>query len=282
MRTQTHIIDSRAVKAVIAQLPDHWVVRELTERDYGIDLMVEIFAPGLTDANGKEAFAETGAIFHIQIKGVDKQIQSVKTGTINYCISKKSLGYVEKFSIPFFLFRVSVADPQKIYFLWIQRYIKDVMDRENPMWREKNEDSITICIPPENELSNGLKKIEDIAFRPKYLEELMEFSQIYEEIGNRINAIRNGQHEVNEEVIEEIKNRAYRARRFNVLLTHNNCCIDGKSLDALIQYVTELDTVDGRNQPIPDEHNLKMLANSMTGMDIVEEIVLENEGSVAY
>lgn len=282
MRTQTHIIDSRAVKAVIAQLPDHWVVRELTERDYGIDLMVEIFTPGLTDANGNEAFAETGAIFHIQIKGVDDQIQPMKTGTINYCIGKKSLRYVEKFSIPFFLFRVSVADPQKIYFLWIQRYIKGVMDRKNPMWREYNGNSITICIPRRNELSSGLKKIEDIAFRPRYLEELIEFSQIYEDIGDRINAIRIGRHEVNEDIIEDIKNRAYRARRFNVLLTHNNCCIDQKSLDALIQYVTELDTVDGRNQPIPDEHNLEMLANSMTGLDFVEDMVLENEGSVAY
>jgi len=282
MRTQTHIIDSRAVKAVIAQLPDHWVVRELTERDYGIDLMVEIFVPGLTDANGKDAFAETGAVFHIQIKGVDEQIQPVKAGTINYCIGKKSLAYVEKFSIPFFLFRVSVADPQKIYFLWIQRYIKDVMDREDPMWREENENSITVCIHPENELPQGLKKIEDIAFRPKYLEELLEFSQIYEDIGNRINAMRIGQHAVNEGVIKDIKNRAYRARRLNVLLTRNNCCIDRNSLDKLIQYITELNTADGRNQPIPDEHNLEMLANSMTGLDFVENMVFENEGSVAY
>lgn len=53
MRTQSHIIDTKAVKAVMAQLPDHWVVRELSERDYGIDLLVEIFAPGLKDAMGK-------------------------------------------------------------------------------------------------------------------------------------------------------------------------------------------------------------------------------------
>lgn len=282
MRTQTHIIDSKAVKAVMAQFPDHWVVRELTERDYGIDLMVEVFTPGLKDGKGKDAFEETGAIFHVQVKGVDEQIQPVQAGTINYCIGKKSLIYVEKFSVPFFLFRVSVADPKKIYFLWIQRYIKDVMDRENPMWREEDEKSITIRIPPENGLPEGLEKIEDIAFRPKYLEELAEFSEIYEDIGNRINAIRIGQHEVNAEIIEDIKNRAYRARRLNVLLSRNDCCIDEKSLDTLIQYTNDLDTSEGRNEPFPDEHNFEMLAKSMTSMNLIENMVLENEGSVAY
>lgn len=282
MRTQTHIIDSRAVKAVMAQLPDHWVVRELTERDYGIDLMVEVFTPGLKDRRGKDAFAETGAIFHVQIKGVDEQLKPVQTGTINYCIDKKSLAYVEKFSIPFFLFRVSVANPQRIYFLWIQRYIKDVMDRENPMWREEGENSITVSIPIENELLAGLEKIENIAFRPKYLEELLEFAEIYEDIGNRISAIRTGQHEVNAEIIADIKNRAYRARRLNVLLTRNECCIDRNNLDTLIQYITNLDTAEGRNEPIPDEHNLEMLAKSMAGMDLVENKVLENERLVAY
>jgi len=164
MRTQTHIVDSRAVKAVMAHMPHHWVVRELTERDYGIDLMVEIFAPGLKDAKGKDAFAATGSVFHIQIKGTEDALKPVRAGTINYCINKSSLSYVEKFSIPFFLFHVSVADPQKIYFLWIQRYIKDVMDRETPTWREDKEDSITVRIPPENKLPAESINLKELHF----------------------------------------------------------------------------------------------------------------------
>lgn len=282
MRTQTHIVDSRAIKAVVAQLPHHWVVRELTERDYGIDLMVEIFAPGLIDAKGKDAFAATGSVFHIQIKGTEKSLEPVCASTINYCIDKKSLSYVEKFSTPFFLFRVSVADPQTIYFLWIQRYIKDVMDRETPMWREDEEDSITVRIPPENKLPDGINKIERIAFLPKYLEELAEFSEIYCDIGNRIDAIRAGTHDVNEEVIADIKNRAYRARRLNVLLTRNECCINRQSVDVFIQYIIGLDTPEGRSTQPPEAHNFEMLAQSMTGMDMVENFVLENDGLSAY
>ncbi|MCB4361421.1 DUF4365 domain-containing protein [Quatrionicoccus australiensis] len=266
----------------MGQLPDHWVVRELTERDYGIDLMVEIFAPGLKDAKGKDAFAATGAVFHIQIKGTEESLKPVHAGTINYCIDKKSLSYVEKFSTPFLLFRVSVTDPQSIYFLWIQRYIKDVMDRETPMWREDMEDSITVRIPPENKLSNGINKIEGIAYRPKYLEELAEFSEIYTDIGSRIGAIRTGMHDVNQEVIADLKNRACRAQRLNVLLTRNECCINRQSLDALIQYIVGLDKQEGRSTEPPEEYNFKILAQSITGMGLVENFVLENDGLSAY
>lgn len=282
MRTQTHIVDSRAVKAVIAQLPHHWVVRELTERDYGIDLMVEIFAPGLKDAKGKDAFDATGSVFHIQIKGTEESLKPVQAGTINYCIDKKSLSYVEKFSTPFLLFRVSIADPQVIYFLWIQRYIKDVMDRETPTWREDKEDSITVCIPPENKLPGSISKIERIAFRPKYLEELAEFSEIYADIGSGIDAIRAGAHDVNNEVIAGLKNRAYRIQRLNVLLTRNECCINRESVDALIQYIIGLDTQEGRSMKPPEAHNFRMLAQSITGMDLVENFVLGNDGLSAY
>jgi hypothetical protein len=282
MRTQTHIVDSRAVKAVIANLPHHWVVRELTERDYGTDLMVEVFAPGLQDARGNDAFISTGSVFYIQIKGTEETLNPVQAGTINYCINKKSLSYVEKFSTPFFLFRVSVTDPQQIYFLWIQRYIKDVMDMETPLWREDQEGSITVRIPPENKLPDGLNKIEGIAFRPKYLEELIEFSEIHEDIMNRIGAIRSGTHVVNNNVILDLENRARRAQRLDVLLTRNPCCIYRQSVDALIQYIGNLHSEERRGEPPPEEVNFKLLAESIKAIDTVENLTLENYGLSAY
>lgn len=156
------------------------------------------------------------------------------------------------------------------------------MDCETPMWREDEEHSITVRIPPENNLPDGINKIEGIAFRPKYLEELAEFSEIYGDIGNRISAIRAGMHDVSEEVIAELKNRAYRARRLNVLLTRNECCISRQSVDALIQYITGLDTPEGRSTEPPEAHNFEMLAQSMAGMDMVQNFVLENDGLSAY
>ena len=73
----------------MAQLPDYWVVRELTERDYGIDLMVEVFTPGLKDRKGKDAFAKTGAIFHVQIKGVDEPVTRNSFDIYGVLLSRK-------------------------------------------------------------------------------------------------------------------------------------------------------------------------------------------------
>jgi hypothetical protein len=41
-RTQTHILESDSWKILRQSLPSEWIVREVTERDYGIDCYVEI------------------------------------------------------------------------------------------------------------------------------------------------------------------------------------------------------------------------------------------------
>lgn len=41
-RASQHIQESRSFKAFIARLPDDWVIRHVTERDYGLDCLVEI------------------------------------------------------------------------------------------------------------------------------------------------------------------------------------------------------------------------------------------------
>lgn len=282
MRTQTHIIDSKAVKAVMASLPDHWVVRELTERDYGIDLMVEIFSPGLIDAKGKPAFSATGAVFHVQIKGTEKELAPVRDGTINYSIEKKSLTYVERFSTPFFLFRVCVTAPQKIYFLWIQRYIRDVLDCDEPMWRETAEEKTTVRIPRNNELQNGFERIEKIAFEPKFIEELVEFSEIYSDVESQIEAIRLDMHAADESAITHLRNRAYRIRRLAVLLACNQCCISRESVDELIDYIGELDTDRGRLEDPPNSENFALLAESAVSMASVSAFDLHNSGLTTY
>lgn len=282
MRTQSHIIDSKAVKAVMAQLPDHWVVRELTERDYGIDLLVEIFAPGLVDAKGKDAYGATGAVFHIQIKGTEKRLRRVNGGTFNYSIQKKSLTYMEKFSTPFFLFRVSVKEPQKIYFAWIQGYIKEVMDRETPMWRDEGSATAVIRIPPANLLQDSLERLQNFAYEPKFIEELVEFSEIYTDISYRIDAIRDGTHGIDRDVVNDLKNSAYRIRRLDVLLTHNTCCVDKSSVDQLIDYIDELDTHSGRVDLPRWKNGFDQLATTLHSRSAVEPFVSESQGLTNY
>lgn len=59
-RTEEHIKESDSWKVLEAKTPPHWIIREVTERDYGIDAYIE-----LVTLNGEV----TGNLFSIQLKG---------------------------------------------------------------------------------------------------------------------------------------------------------------------------------------------------------------------
>lgn len=59
-RAQNHITETRSLKIFLNLVPDEWVVRDLSERDYGTDLLVEIFT-----TEGQP----TGYTFWVQLKG---------------------------------------------------------------------------------------------------------------------------------------------------------------------------------------------------------------------
>lgn len=42
-RTQTHTIDTKAIRRLITTLSEDWLIRDLSDRDYGIDLKLEYF-----------------------------------------------------------------------------------------------------------------------------------------------------------------------------------------------------------------------------------------------
>ncbi len=88
IRHENHIIESQSFKIFEEWIPDHWVVRQVTERDYGIDAYIEI-------VNNKRQL--TGNLISIQLKGsasainkkdIEGKIQQtysgIKTETANY------------------------------------------------------------------------------------------------------------------------------------------------------------------------------------------------------
>jgi hypothetical protein len=103
MRTVQHVTDTRAIKRVLQILPDPWLIRELTERDYGIDLFVEIFEHSGVDAYGHAVYNSTGSVFHAQVKGTNSPISFRQDGQIVFQLSKKAMLYAESFSTPFLL-----------------------------------------------------------------------------------------------------------------------------------------------------------------------------------
>ena len=284
MRTYQHIIDTKAVRQVINAIPEYSVVRELTERDYGIDLMIELFARVGENKHQHEYFDSTGHICYLQIKGTDKELVVNADNLISYNIAKKSLYYVEKFSTPFILTRVcTMKGKEAIYFIWLQRYISDVLDNERPDWRSDENDSLTVFIPVHNNFIDNFEKVEKIAHRIKYIEELSEFCEKYSDITLALRTIIDLQDKFKyfDDIIKVLK----RLTNLTTLLSKNNCCIDKKCILELIEYLNGVK--DGNNNPeemedYPHNFNLELLRTTNLSTRFVEEMEADNEGNTTY
>lgn len=141
-RTETHRIDTKAVRLVISRLHVDWVIRSLEERDYGIDLQIEFFK--VDDPTGNTAY--------VQVKGT-----SVDEAMEKFSFPVKTLLYAQGFIAPFFLFYVSTT-AGIIKFVWLQKYIEMQLHVDSPLWRTQKE--VTIHFPEENSLNgvDGVKK----------------------------------------------------------------------------------------------------------------------------
>jgi hypothetical protein len=126
MRINTHEVDTQARKIVPLVLPREWEYREKTGRDYGIDLEAEIF----------EDQKPTGQILMFQIKGTEKTIE-FRDGLAAFDVPTKTLMYSECFVTPILLAICPVNNSKHIfYYIWLQDYIKTVLDFDNKNWRE--------------------------------------------------------------------------------------------------------------------------------------------------
>lgn len=119
-RSMTHINERKAVNILTNYLPDEWVVREITERDYGVDLYVEII-----DKDHKV----TGDLVALQIKGTEEisftnknqyRFDGIKVSTYNYWCS-----------LPVVVFLVVVDLKNKIpYWLNIKTVSREIVIKE--------------------------------------------------------------------------------------------------------------------------------------------------------
>lgn len=116
-RTKSHIIETNSgdyFKTIIDSLyPNNdALVRQWTEKDYGIDFVVEFFNDGYP----------TGNIAYVQLKGTEEKIKKNKLSDYVSCpnVSLCSLEYAKQDKIPFILIYVSLAEPKEFYFIDIQ------------------------------------------------------------------------------------------------------------------------------------------------------------------
>lgn len=102
-RVEQHISESISFKVLSSVLPDEWIVRELTERDYGVDLYIEIV--------GKDKKV-TGNLVALQVKS-SKSIKFNKKGKCAFgAIKKTTINYWLGLPVPVFLIVVSLDDRQ--------------------------------------------------------------------------------------------------------------------------------------------------------------------------
>lgn len=165
-RTPNHQIDTKAVRGILTQLDENWLIRNLDERDYGIDLTMERF-------DGENA---TGDFFLAQVKGTDSKFaKKVKLSSF----PTKTIQYSLLFNVPFFVFYTSNTS-KETRFVWLQKYAELVLPRKSPSWEAQ--EHVTIDFPDENSLSENSEKIIDIIEKDKNKKIGVKFLSIYESI----------------------------------------------------------------------------------------------------
>ncbi len=204
LRSQTHVIDTLAIRAVISVLPENWLVRGLEERDYGIDLSIELY-------DGEKP---TGCFSLIQVKGTKNSFSGdVKLGGF----PTKTLEYAKLFPESFFIFHTSVTDKQT-YFVWAQKYIQIRLSQDNPAWLAQ--DSNTIYFPTENLLGTkeGNNKIERIMKLLSARSDGLEFLSDYESLRIHWEHYKGGEQGVLEACIETVKSLRHHKLFYSVYL----------------------------------------------------------------
>lgn len=100
-RINTHIAESVSFNALSSVLPNEWIVREVTERDYGIDLYVELV---------RKDKAVTGDMVALQVKSTNS-VRFENSGKYLYSgIKKSTINYWLGLPVPVFVILVNLED----------------------------------------------------------------------------------------------------------------------------------------------------------------------------
>lgn len=150
-RIYPHVVETKSKNCIRSRIDrkGDYLYRELTERDYGIDGIVECFENGVP----------TGKIAFVQIKGTSKTIIPQKNKPVVSCvgISKSNLQYAKQNRIPVILLYVSLQDPCPIYYADLRKVAQRVRIKEDA-------ETVTIHIPEDNCTTNDISGIIDMIY----------------------------------------------------------------------------------------------------------------------
>lgn len=124
VRSESHKIESASWRLLQEVAPDNWIIREVSERDYGIDAYVEMC---------KENGEVTGDLISLQLKGV-KRLKWDKKKDKDWYVSKSpyikpsTLAYWFNLPVPVFLLVADISE-RKIYFSAVKNEMRSSFDK---------------------------------------------------------------------------------------------------------------------------------------------------------
>ena len=105
-RDAKHVTETSSYKIFSRNIPDHWIIREVSERDYGIDCYIEL-------VNNQNQV--TGELISVQLKGKQK-IKWTKNDYFTFSgINISTTNYWMKFPTPVFICLVDLETEEVFY-----------------------------------------------------------------------------------------------------------------------------------------------------------------------
>lgn len=173
-RPRQHVIETLTRRIVPSLLPpETFVERDQTERDYGVDLTLEVFEDG----------NPTGSFLMLQLKGTDDDPPDANSTSVTFDMSVKSLLRAERFVVPILLVWCPVnADPARYWYLWLQEYSSVVLDQDMS-WRDQT--TVRLHIPIGNVVGTDRaswdRHLIHIAKHPRRLAEFGQLARLAHE-----------------------------------------------------------------------------------------------------
>lgn len=113
-RIPQHISETASFKLFSSKIPNNWIIRDITERDYGIDCYLEL-------VNDNDELS--GELALIQLKSKQSILWTKKDTYTLSGINISTSNYWYKFPVPVFIFLVDLED-EKVYFKSVGYSIK--------------------------------------------------------------------------------------------------------------------------------------------------------------
>lgn len=178
-RDRNAILETLSRRIVIGHLPtERFLERDQTERDYGVDLVVECFDPDASGGGSEPA----GSYLLFQLKGTDGSAPDEKAPYVKFSMRVDQLKRAQRFATPVILVWCPVNDPaNRCWFLWLQRYVDAVLDIDKPTWRGQK--TVTLYLPIDNVLptEDAFDRLAFIARHPMRAFEMGQLARLAHE-----------------------------------------------------------------------------------------------------